>query len=356
MSDGQRPFLLNRPTMRVVAERAGVSISTVSRVMSDHPDVSADTREKVQTAIDELDYRRSILARGLILKRTNSLGLLVSDITNPFYPQLAKGIEERASDAGWVLIMSNTEREAQRIDSYVNAMLERAVDGIIFGSVMVGDGTLPRLVESGYPVVLVNRRHPDVETNMVLVDNLKGASLVAEHLHKLGHNRIAHIAGPEWAMNAVDRKRGFLETLERLGNFVADELVVTGDFSSEGGARAMASLLSLSKPPTAVFATNDLMALGAMEALKDAGLKWPDDVAVVGFDDIDLSRSKLIELTTVSHRIYEMGVRSVEILLEIIHGGPPEKPIQELLEPQLVIRSTCGGNPTQFLGTSQKET
>ncbi len=345
MNDERRPAVLVRPTMREVAKRAGVSISTVSRVMSDHPDVSADTRERVQTAIQDLDYRRSMLARGLILKRTNSLGLLVSDITNPFYPQLALGIEDKASEAGWVLIMSNTERDGQRLDSYVDAMLERAVDGMIFGSVMVGDEIVPRLVESGYPVVLVNRRHPDVETNMVIVDNVRGAALAAEHLHSLGHRRVAHIAGPAWATNALDRRSGFLETMRRLGAPVSDDLVVEGDFSLEGGAAAMKQLLESAEPPTAVFATNDLMALGAMEALLEAGLSCPEDVSIVGFDDIELSRSKLIELTTVSHRIYEMGSRSVEILLQVIHDGSPTTPIREFLQPRLVVRRTTAELP-----------
>jgi LacI family transcriptional regulator len=337
--------LLRRPTMREVAQRAGVSVSTVSRVMSDHPDVSSDTRDKVQTAVDELQYRRSVLARGLILNRTDSLGLLVSDITNPFYPQLAKGIEDRAAAEGWVLIMGNTERDGQRLDSYVDAMLERAVDGIIFGSVTAGDRSVPRLVEAGYPVVLVNRRHPEVETNMVIVDNIKGGRLATQHLLDLGHTSIAHIAGPDWAMNAVDRRRGYEEALAGAGIDQDPELITEGDFGVRGGAEAAKHLLSLDTAPTAMFATNDLMALGALEAIQELGLQCPRDVSVVGFDNVALAESKLIRLTTISHRIYEMGAKAVEVLLQLINEGEPDSPIQELLEPELLIRNTTAPPP-----------
>jgi LacI family transcriptional regulator len=331
--------------MREVATRANVSVSTVSRVLSQHRDVSEETREAVQGVIDSMGYRPSLLARGLILNRTNSLGLVVADITNPFYPELAKGIGAAASARGWVVIMGNTDASGEGTDSHVDAMLERAVDGIIFGSVASHDKTVVRLVEAGYPVVLVNRRHPAVETNHVVADNVLGGRMAIEHLASLGHRRIGHIAGPTWASNAVEREAGYIEGLRRTGTDVSDELISREDFSIAGGAAAMRRLLAVGDRPTAVFATNDLMALGALEALKEAGLRWPADVAVVGFDDIELARSKLIELSTVSHRIYEMGSRAVEILLGQINEGPSETPIQEFLKPELVVRQTCGGAP-----------
>lgn len=328
--------------MRQVAEAAGVSISTVSRVLADHPDVSQETRAKVLRLVDDLEYRPSLLARGLILKRTNSLGLVLSDITNPFYPELARGIEDAARENGWVVVIGNTERDDQRTNRYVDAMLERSVDGIIFASVTARDEVVARLMESGYPIVLVNRTHPRVKCHMVVVDNYLGARMATEHLVMLGHHRIAHIAGQEWATNAVARKQGYIHALAEAGLEALDELVTEGDFGVDAGAIAMRRLLQLDPRPTAVFCCNDLMALGALEAIYDAGLKCPDDVAVVGFDDIQLARSRLIQLTTISHRTYEMGRKAVQILLRLLADGPQQNPIEEVLEPRLVIRGSCG--------------
>jgi len=335
-----------RPTIRQVAQHARVSVSTVSRVMRDHPDVSDETRQAVQQVIDSLGYRPSLLARGLILKRTNSLGLIVSDITNPFYPQLAKGLEEAASTRGWVVIMGNTESDSSRTERHVDAMLERGVDGIVFASVTTGDETVPRLVDANYPVVLVNRRLACVDTHYVVVDNVRGAELATTHLVELGHKRIAHITGPQYAANTVERRQGYALSLRNAGLEVSDDLVSAGDFSVRGGDGAMQRLLDLSEPPTAVFVTNDFMALGALEAIKAAGLRWPDDLAVVGFDDIALAGSSLIELSTVSGRIYEMGARAVGILLDLITEAPPQRAVQEVLEPKLIVRRTCGGIPS----------
>jgi len=331
--------------MRQVAAQAGVSVSTVSRVLTDHPDVKEDTRQAVQTVIDSLGYRPSLLARGLILKRTNTLGLVVSDITNPFYPELAKGIEHAASERGWVVIVGDAERDGDRSDNHVDAMLERAVDGIVFASVTSHDQAVPRLVEVDYPVVLVNRRHLGVATHHVVADNVLGGRMAVGHLAGLGHRRIGHLAGPSWAANAIDREAGYVQGLREARLEASEELISRGEFSAEGGAVAMRRLLALAEPPSAVFATNDLMALGALEAIKDYGLRWPDDVAVVGFDDISLARSRLIELSTISHRIYEMGTRAVEILLQQVLDGPIDPPIQEMLKPELVVRGTCGGAP-----------
>lgn len=335
---------LDRPTMREVAETAGVSISTVSRVLSDHPDVRPETRRRVQEIVEALGYRPSMLARALILKRTNTLGLVVSDITNPFYPELAKGIEDAARERGWVVVIGNSDKDGRFTDRYVEAMLERSVDGIIFSSVRVDDKVVPMLVEDGYPVVLTNRRLPGVETNMVIVDSVRGARIATEHLIGLGHRRIAHIGGLSWAANSLDRKQGYLEAMAGAGLDSSDELIEVADFTDEGGARAMHRLLSLKSPPTAVFASNDLMALGALEAIREAGLRCPEDLAVVGFDDIHLARSRLVQLTTVSHRIYDMGEQAVDILIRLITEGPGEQPIQHILEPQLMIRQTCGAS------------
>lgn len=332
-----------RLTIREVAKAAGVSVSTVSRVTSDHPDVKSGTRARVQALVDSLDYRPSLLARGMILKRTNSLGLVISDITNPFYPELAKAIEDAASERGWVVIVGNTERDGQRTNRYVDALLERSVDGIIFASVTVDDVVVPKLVATGYPVVVVNRRHPTLQTHMVIVDSVKGARMATEHLLGLGHRRIAHIAGENWVSNALERRQGYADALRGTGIEVCEDLIEKGDFSLEGGRAAMGRLLRLRPRPTAVFSSNDIMALGALEAIGEAGLRCPEDVAVVGFDDIRITGSRLIQLTTVSHRSYEMGTRAVEILLDVIDKGAPETPFQEVLEPHLIVRGTCGG-------------
>jgi len=167
--------------------------------------------------------------------------------------------------------------------------------------------------------------------------------MATRHLAALGHRRIGHIAGPDWAANAVDRESGYVQALTEAGLPLDSELISHDEFSVTGGASAAGRLLALPDRPTAMFVTNDMMALGALEAIKDAGLRCPDDVAVVGFDDIELASSRLIELSTVSHRSYEMGTRAVDILLDQIIAGPTEAPVQEVLTPKLIIRGTCGG-------------
>lgn len=334
-----------RATVRDVARVAGVSVSTVSRVLGDLPDVHADTKVRVLAAIDSLRYRPSQLARSMVSNSSLSIGLVISDITNPFYPELIKGVDDAANARNHIVIIGNTEHSGGRSRKLAEALLERAVDGILFASVRTDDRIVSELVADGLPVVLVNRRIPDVATNLVTVDNHLGAQIATDHLIRMGHSRIALIAGEEWASNSLERRDGYEDALRGAAIPVSHNLVVKGDFSPAGGTAAMIQLLSLKERPTAVFCSNDSMALGALEAIGAAGLRCPQDLAVVGFDDIPLARSKLIGLTSVSFDAYRTGQVAAETLFRAIDQTLVE-PCVIVLRPTLHVRKTCGGNPS----------
>ena len=332
-----------RPTVRDVAAMAGVSVSTVSRVLHDHPDVGAETRTRVLAAVTELHYRPSLVARSMVTNSSLSIGLLIADVTNPFYPELIKGVDDAASARDHIVIVGNTEHEGGRASALVEALLERSVDGLIFGSVRTDDCVVAGLVAEGFPLVLVNRRIPGVEANLVTVDNELGARMATEHLIRMGHRSVAFIAGESWASNSLDRRAGYMAALRDAGIALSEDWIVESDFSTGGGNAAMVRLLSLEERPTAVFCSNDSMALGALEAIATSGLKCPQDVAVVGFDDIPLARSRLVGLTSISFDAYRTGLLAAETLFRHIDGSTAEFR-SLILPPTLHVRRTCGGN------------
>lgn len=328
-----------RTTITTVAEAAGVSVATVSRVVRDHADVRESTRQHVLKVIDELGFRPSPLARALVSGRSATLGLLVSDIANPFYPQLAKSVEQEAARHGITVLMCNTDDDPEVSRMCVGRLLDQRIGSIIHGSVGDDEDAILAAVGDHAPIVFVNRRPRTEGTSYVVADNQLGAQHLTEHLLEQGHRRIGFIGGPANASNANERLAGFLEAA-RAYDTECETLVSKGDFSPETGRRqANAWLADPDARPTAIIGVNDMVAAGAMECVLERGLRVPEDVAMAGFDDTQFAASPLIALTSVAQHIDEMGRIAVRVALLLGREGS-RRSIREVIEPELMVRRT----------------
>lgn len=340
----RRLFHAPRVTIGDVARRARVSRATVSRVLNQYPHVRAAVRAAVQRAIQTLRYRPDHAARSLAGRQTQVLGLIVSDITNPFYAETARAILETARGSGYNVILCNTDNLRRLQEEYVEVLRQRRVDGIIFGSVFMRDPIVERLIEFGYPCVMYNRRLRSRRGSYIVLDNAQASQDLTRHLAGLGHRRIAFIAGPSQISTAAERLQGYRAGLRAADLAFDPGLVRQGYFKAETALRAAQELLKSRQRPTAIVAGNDLMALAALQAAGDLALRVPDDLAVVGFDDIEIAGHRDVQLTTVAQQKAEMGRLAASWLLEIIRD--PERfarePFQHVLAPRLVIRRTCG--------------
>jgi LacI family transcriptional regulator len=328
-------------TIEDVALAAGVSVSTVSRVIRDHPDVRVETLARVRAAIQELGYRPSPIARALVSGQTRLLALLVSDLMNPFYPQLAKSIEEEAGKVGYTVIVCNTGDAVSEVRRHLARLLGQGLDGVIHASVGRDESAVLSALGDPRRVVFSNRPPLSRSVSYVVSDNFGGARTLTRHLLDVGHRRIGFIAGPVYAGNAKERLRGFEVAMGEVEGTQA--LMVHKKFAKESGTSAVRDWMENGASPTAIIANNDTVALGAMEELTRRGLRIPADVAVAGFDGTDFSASPLIGLTTVDQHIDEMGRRAVRVLLEQL-GSETYAPTRQILPTELLARrSTEGG-------------
>ena len=326
-----------------VAQRAGVSISTVSRVLnnSDYP-IRPETRQKVLEAIEELRFRPNDVARSLLLKQTHTIGLIVPDISNPYYPELSLGVEATASEHGYAVIFCNTSRRPEKVEYYLDVLLQKRADGIIIAGggtdlTQISQGTL----RSDTKIALVGKHHLPFPS--VQVDNFGAAREITSHLLHLGHRHIAFISGPPNLTSVQDRLAGYKASLEERGISEDNRLICEGDFGAESGYSATLSLLRGEPTPTAIFAANDRMAISAMAAAADVGLRVPNDLTVVGFDDIITASLVRPSLTTVALPAYEIGASAMRLMLRLLEGE--ECPKTVWLPTQLVIRQSSGPPP-----------
>ncbi len=329
-------------TIRDVARRAKVSVATVSRVVnpSTHS-VTPATRRRVLAAVQELAYHPNVIAQSLKNRASRTVALIVPDISNPFFPAIARGIEDTARQRGYAVLLCNTYEDLAREHAYLQLLRKRWVDGLIFATVGSNTRHLRALREEGLPVVLVARDVGGITIDAVLVDNLRGAYDATTHLARLGHRGIAHITGPASLRVARDRRRGYEQALSEAGLPGDETLIVAGDFTADGGRAAMVTLLDRGRQFSAVVAANDLMAIGAMEALRAVGRRIPEDVAVVGFDDITFASLVSPALSTVAQPKYRMGQLAMERLLDLMAGASPAGR-RIVLEPRLIVRESCG--------------
>ena len=324
-------------TIREVAERAGVAPITVSRVINCSGCVNEETRRRVEQAIEELDYVPNVLARGLRSKRTHTLGLLVTDITNPFWTTVARGVEDAAMQKGYSVFLCNTDEDVRKQRQYLRALLSHQVEGAIIAPASSDGAALRPLQRACLPFVVVDRRVANVHADLVLGDSVGGSRLLVEHLLARGHRRIAHLGGPPGISTADDRERGYRDALQAAGVAVAEGLVLRGDYKQESGYQQMRTLLSRPELPTAVLAANNVLAVGALLALREGGLRVPEDMAVVCFDD--LPQASLIDpsLTVAAQPAYDFGATAVQLLLERL-ANPRHAPQTVVLPVRLTIR------------------
>lgn len=327
-------------TIRDVADRAGVSVTTVSHVVNSTRFVEPDTERRVRAAIETLGYRPNLLARSLRRRQTNLLGVLVPDNSNPFFADVARAIEDAGFAEGYSVILCNSDLSEAKQAAYVDVLLSRQVDGLILISSGDSPEPLERILDARVPVVVVDRELGDLPVDRVLVDNEQGGYLAGRYLAGLGHARIGCTLGPSDVRPSAGRVAGFARALAESGVALPDRAMVRGDGRYEGGARAMEELLARDLGLTAVFAFNDLMAMGALAALRRAGCRVPEDVSLVGFDGIGQAAMLTPAITTVAQPVAEMGRTSVRLLLERLRQQERE-PTRVLLPTSLVERESC---------------
>ena len=336
-----------RPTIADVAAHSGVSTATVSRVLSGVVPARPATRERVMAAVDELRYRPSGVARALKRHETRTIGLLITDIGNPFFPQIVRAVEDAAHEGGYGVILCNAGDDPAREMAYLDLLLERRVDGLIVASARTTRRHAARLADVPMPVVLVNGNAPGSHLPGITTAHRRGARLATRHLLALGHRRLAHITAPAAGSVAARlRLAGVTDALRAAGLDPASLRVADGDEHVEGGARAARQLLTGSSAPTAIVCYNDLTAVGAFRAVRGAGLRVPEDVSVVGFDDIELAAWTDPPLTTVRQPTDAMGRWAVARLADALRGESARRR-QVVLEPELVVRRSTAPPPDQ---------
>lgn len=331
-------------TIREVAERAGVSTSTVSHVVNETRYVSPAIHVRVRQAMAELGYQPNALARSLRVKRSQTLGMLVPDIANPFFAEIVRAIEEVAFQAGYSLFLCSSEGDLAKERLFANVLVEKQVDGIVFVAAGASVDVVERLVARAVPMVLIDRELPGVQVDVVLADNLAGGKNATAHLAELGHRRIACITGPSELTLSAQRVIGYRATLQEYAIAPDETLVRRGSFDFASGLCLTQTLLDLPNRPTAIFACNDVMAIGAMHAVLTAGLRVPEEISVIGFDDVPVAPYTNPPLTTIAQPIAGFGQTAIQMLLARI--ADKDLPAQrQTLPMHLIIRASTARVP-----------
>lgn len=338
-----------RITLAHVAEEAGVSVMTVSRVVNDRAGVGPATRHRVRRAIDELGYRPNIVARGLKAQRSRTLGLLVPDITNPYFPSIVRGAEDVAFAAGYTVLLNNVIEDVEREARALQAFEDRRVEGVVACSPRLPEERLHDLLGRHAAAVVINRGAPAHVAGSVRVDHEQGARLALRHLVAQGRTRLAVLAGPPTSYAGRERLQGLRSEGERHGLPLPEDHVVHGAPTLEGGLRAGRELLAMDVRLDGLVCFNDLVAAGALQALAEYGHAVPRDVAVVGYDDIPFARMFTPPLTTLHAPTYELGAHAMRMLLARMDGR--QRTVNLVLEPELVVRASTSPTPAAIEGS-----
>ena len=332
-----------QPSIKDIARLARVSHPTVSRALQNSPLVNPATAAKIRKIAEAAGYRASAVARGLVTRRTRTIGLVVTTVADPFASEVACGIEQAANDHGYAVFLANSNADPERERKVVQELAERRVDGIIVTSSRVGADYLPMLAELNVPMVLVNDQYPGEFVHSVMIANQDGSRAATEHLIELGHRRIAYVGDRSGYQSDAERLAGYKQALAAAGIEFVAELAVEGDGRPEAAVAAMNGLLKLADPPTAVCCYNDMTALGAMRAIRSHGLRVPEDVSVTGFDDLFFAEYLEPQLTTVRQPMRRMGEMAMENLLKLMSGE--DSVAQVKVEAELIVRgSTAKAN------------
>lgn len=325
-----------------VARRAKVNISTVSRTINQTGKIGEETQARVRKAMRDLGYKPNRVARRLRAREGNGdlLGLIIPNIQNPFFADLARGVEDVAYKNNFALLLCNYDEDEQKERFYLDVLQSESVDGIILPPIHEHDDAVMQVVRNGTPVVCVDRSLANGNIDKVEIDNHAGAFSAVTHMIDQGHRRIGLIGGPADTSTGRERLRGYKDAHAQAGLPVGPELIRLGDFKQDSGRILAHELLALPNPPTALFACNGLMTIGALEAIAFRGLKVPQQLAIVGFDEFPLSSVFLPPLTVVRQPAYEVGKAAAELLLKRI--GDPKRPVSSLkLMPELILRKSC---------------
>jgi DNA-binding LacI/PurR family transcriptional regulator len=332
-------------SIKKIAKVAGVSTATVSRVLNGSDKVREKTAKRVLKVVEELNYRLDHVARRMKVKQTDSLviGLIITDIGNPFFSNVAKGVEDVAYKNKHILMICNTNESPEKEKFFLNSLLSEKVSGVIIVPT-IGNGNqdfFKNLVNDGFPMVTVDRRIKNLNVDSVSINNELGGYLATMQLIRNGHKRIGIVCGISGLSNTEERLGGYKKALHEAGIPISEELITYGDYIESGGRESMRKLLSIKNPPTAVFSTNNLMTLGCIKELYKRKITIPDNMALVGFDDSTWAEALIPPLTTVKQPGYELGANAAELLIKRLNNRDASK-MNILLNPELVVRDSCG--------------
>jgi len=328
--------------IRDVAKRAGVAPITVSRCINNSGYCSEETRARVEVAVAELGFVPNRLASGLRSRRTETLALVLTDITNPFSTTIARGVEDITSEAGYTVIFCNTDESVSKEKMYLQMLLEKRVDGILLVPALSGLDSVALIKKQGTPIVVLDRRLPELMTDVVRCDSEGGAYELTRLLLSLGHREIAILNGPKDVSTSEDRLAGYRRALTEAGIPTNSKHEYYGAFNQESGFEMTRKVLAEAQKPTALFAANNFIAFGALKALQELELRVPEDITVVGFDDLPSALVTFPFLTVAAQPAYEMGRRAIEILLKKLDEGPSDQYQEVVLPAEIVIRQSSG--------------
>lgn len=329
-------------SIREVAKRAGVSLGTVSNVLNRPEIVAEETRRKVQQAIEEIGFVPNGSARQLRAGRSQHIGLVVLDVANPFFTEVARGVEDTVSQAGYVVILCNSDDSFEKESHYLQVLEEQRAQGVLITPVQNDAGYLQRLRQRGIAVVLLDRPSRIKDLCSVAVDDVRGGEIAAMHLLEQGHQRLAFVHGPLSIRQCADRRRGVLRALKTQGLDPATALVdiATPAQNASAGEASIEQLLEASIKPTAAFCANDLLALGVMRALLKRGLRIPEDMALVGYDDIEFASVLATPLTSIRQPKYELGHAAAELLIDEVNHATTHQHQHIIYQPELIVRAS----------------
>jgi LacI family transcriptional regulator len=336
-------------TIKEIAERANVSIATVSNTVSGKRPVSTPLKDRILAAIRELDYHPNHVARSLKVKQTNMLGMVIPDITNPFYPEVMRGAEDASRERKYLLVTANTDERMEREQNVVSVLRSHRVDGLLIAAAP-GRGTMDHLqnaAKTGTPVVFLDRATPGIGLDSVTIDNAKGAQDCVRHLIRLGHQDIAIITGSLKLEIGCERLKGYQVALKEARLKVRRSLILEGDFREESGYRLGKEILLRQHRPTALFVCNGVMTLGALQALDEIGVRCPQDVALATFDDLPFGRAFHPRLTCVAQPTYELGYKGATLLIDRIEGKLSGGPVELQLTSEMRIRESTTGRDVE---------
>ncbi len=306
-------------TIEDIAQKAGVSTATVSRVLNNKPDVNDETKKKIEKIIKEEDYMPNGIARGLAKNKTLTIGLIIPDISNPYFPEIVRGSENQSKKMGYSLIFCETQNNKKEEKRSIDLMRSKRVDGILLSLSKNNKQELIKLQEDQFPFVQIDRFIPEIQSSCVIINNVNAACKAVNYLIKKGHKKIAHVTGDLKTQTGIKRKEGYQKVIQENNLKIKNKWIKQGDYTKKSGYESMKSLLDLSEKPTAVYFANDLMALGGYKAAEEKNFKIPDNISIVGHDNIDIASLIKPALTTVAQPMYKLGIEAAKLLIKNIN-------------------------------------